>query len=114
MKKFTGILLLAMGFVGIASGCGASRNYQTDIDSLNARISTLQGQLSAKDQEIAKLQSDVDGQRSILNQTEAEKSALRDKLNSALSDLEDAQKKALQAAKDSAKAKAASYDSDLK
>ena len=64
---------LVMG-IALVSGCATTRNYQPDINSLNSKISTLENQLSAKDEEISRLQSQ-------LSQTETEKRALNDKLD---------------------------------
>jgi chromosome segregation ATPase len=49
----------------LLAGCATGgRNYQTDIDALNARVNALQGQLAAKDQELDKLQDQIKKQRS--------------------------------------------------
>ncbi|MBI3315807.1 MAG: hypothetical protein HYZ87_02395 [Candidatus Omnitrophica bacterium] len=87
----------AVLFAGVltVSGCATGRDYQTDIDALNSRVSTLQGQLSAKDEEITRLQNQLSQQQSDLSQkqsslaeAESEKRLLRDKLDSALAQLE--------------------------
>ena len=87
--------LFAFAFVALLAGCATTtgtRNYQTDIDSLNARVSALQGQLSAKDQEIAALQNKMNEQDSArasaeaaLRNAENEKRALADRLADAAS-----------------------------
>ena len=58
------------------SGCATTggRNYQTDIDALNARVSAMQGQLAEKDQEISALKTKVDDERMA---REAAETALR-------------------------------------
>ena len=89
----------------LVTGCATGRNYQGDIDTLNARISTLQGELQAKDQEIAKLQNQQTEQQTALAQAESEKRLLSEKLDSALSQLE---------AKSHSKKNAQLVDSDLK
>jgi chromosome segregation ATPase len=76
-----------MGILAVA-GCATGRDYQADIDALNSRVSTLQGQLSAKDEEIARLQNQLGQQQSALAGEESEKRLLREKLDSALSQLE--------------------------
>ncbi len=89
MKKISfWIALLAP--VALLAGCATSgRNYQTDVDSLNARMTALQGQLSAKDQEISALQSKMNDERlareaseSALRNAESEKQALTQQINS--------------------------------
>ena len=59
LKGWGGVILSAV----LLTGCATGRNYQTDIDSLNARINALQGQLAAKDQEIFTLQGQVNDER---------------------------------------------------
>lgn len=79
-----------LGLVGLLliSGCATGRNYQSDIDALNARISTLQGQLQAKDEEVGKLQNQQAEQQAALAQAESDKRLLSEKLDSALAQLE--------------------------
>ena len=78
----------------LVSGCATTgRNYQSDIDSLNSRITSLQAQLSKKDQAISKLQSQVGDQESALTRAESEKRELSDKLNSAMTQLDSASRK---------------------
>ncbi len=78
------------GLVGLLliSGCATGRNYQSDIDALNARISTLQGQLQSKDEEVGKLQNQQAEQQAALAQAESDKRLLSEKLDSALAQLE--------------------------
>ena len=77
------------------SGCTTTgRNYQSDIDALNSRITSLQAQLSDKDQEISKLQNRLGDQQSALTSAESEKRALSDKLSEAQAKLDAAEKKA--------------------
>ena len=108
MKKIKFLGLFAV-VLFILSGCATGRNYQSDIDSLNSRVSALQGQLSAKDQEIAGLQSQLNSQQSVLAQAEADKRVLSEKLDSALANL---QSKSLETV--TAKTVSERYDSDLK
>ena len=70
-KKIQGWAVLA-GVVFL-TGCATTggRNYQTDIDALNARVTALQGQLAAKDQEISGLQTQVSDQRMAKEAAEA-------------------------------------------
>ncbi len=77
----------------LISGCATTRNYQPDIDALNARITALQGQLSEKDQEIAKLQNRLGDQESQLKRAESEKRELSDKLGETMSKLDAASRK---------------------
>lgn len=83
-RKFTsGLALVAAVFV--ISGCATSgRNYQSDIDSLNSRVSSLQRESSAKDQEISRLQSQLNEHQSALSQAESDKRSISDKLDAAL------------------------------
>ena len=63
------------------SGCATTgRNYQSDIDSLNSRITSLQAQLSEKDQQISKLQNQLGDQQSALNRAESQKAELSEQL----------------------------------
>lgn len=93
MHKKIGLFSAAVLSVLWLTGCATTRNYQPDIDSLNSRITALQGQLSEKDQAIAKLKSQLGDQESQLSRAESEKQALSDKLNSAMSRLDEASKK---------------------
>ncbi len=76
------LLLLAASLV--ASGCATTRNYQGDIDTLNAKVATLEGQLSEKEAELAKLQNQIREEESARQQAENEKRALSEKLEDAL------------------------------
>ena len=58
----------------LLAGCATSRNYQPDIDSLNAKVDSLQEQLQAKNKEIGALHDQI---RSLEEQLEA---ANRDKM----------------------------------
>ena len=83
----------AIGLV-LISGCATTgRNYQSDIDSLNSRVTSLQAQLSEKDQAISKLQNQLGDQESALTRAESEKRELSDKLNSAMTQLDAASRK---------------------
>ena len=74
--------MLMLVSVLIISGCATTgRNYQSDIDALNSRISSLQAKASEKDQEISKLQSQLGEQQTALTKAESEKHDLLDKLN---------------------------------
>ena len=82
------VLACAVFLAGCATTGG--RNYQTDIDALNARVTALQGQLASKDQEIAALQSQVSDQRmakdaaeTAMRKTEEDRRDLADQLRSA-------------------------------
>jgi chromosome segregation ATPase len=92
-------------FALAVSGCATTgRNYQTDIDSLNARITSLQAQIAEKDSEIAKLQNQMKEEEFARQQAESERRELNDRLSAAMSELES-----------SKRAKASSRpDSDLK
>ncbi len=81
MKKSSlfGVGILAA--VLMVGGCATGRNYQTDIDALNAKVQTLQGELASKDQAIARLEGDLASQRAALSQSENEKRLLAEKLD---------------------------------
>jgi len=96
---------VVLGVVMLAGCATGGRNYQTDIDSLNARVSALQGQLAAKDQEVNTLQNQVNDQKMA---REAAEEALR----KAESDRLMMAEKLDNASKKSTPPKA--YDSDLK
>ena len=51
LKRMMGGFVL-MAVFSLAGCATTGRNYQTDIDALNAKVAALQGQLAAKDQEI--------------------------------------------------------------
>ena len=70
--KGLGVVLSALFIMGCATA--PTRNYQTDIDALNARVSAMQGQLSEKDQEIAMLKDKAEDER---RAREAAENALR-------------------------------------
>lgn len=87
----------------IFTGCATTptNNYQSDIDSLNTRVSTLQGQLSAKDQEIQNLQNQVSDQERVLSQSEKDRQALSQKLDDAMMSAKKASEKPAVKADDS-------------
>ena len=58
MRRASVLFLVILSFFTV-TGCATGRDYQTDIDALNAKLAILQGQLSAKDGEIARLQSQL-------------------------------------------------------
>lgn len=80
------------------TGCATGKNYQGDIDSLNGKINSLQSESNGKDQEIARLQSQLSDQQRSLSQIEDEKRRLAEELE----------------AKAAKSAKKPSFDSDLK
>ncbi len=87
-KKSNFILTAAIASI-LLTGCATtSRNYQPDIDALNARISTLQGQLSSKEEELSRMQNQLRDQDTRLGQAEAEKRILSEKLDSAMAELQ--------------------------
>ena len=79
-RKWTVVVLSAFLLTGCAT---TGRNYQTDIDALNARVSALQGQLAEKDQQLSKLQDDLNEQRSAREATEGENRSLETQLRDA-------------------------------
>ena len=82
-RKLNSVLAL-IAAVFVISGCATSgRNYQSDLDSLNSRVSSLQRESSAKDQEISRLQSQLGDQQSAISQAESERRAMNEKLEAA-------------------------------
>ena len=70
------------------AGCATGRNYSTDIDALNARISALEGQLSEKNAELLRLQTEMGSGQSNVDALRSEKDELQRRLDAALSQLE--------------------------
>lgn len=88
------------------TGCATSgRNYQTDIDALNAKVAALQGQLSQKDSEISRLNDQVGSNAAELDRARREKNELEARLDDTLSKMKAASTPA---------PKPAAPDSDLK
>ena len=83
------VLACAVFLAGCATTGG--RKYQTDIDALNAKVTALQGQLAAKDQEITHLQAQIsdrrmadDAAQMAMRKAEDDKRALEQRLNKAV------------------------------
>ena len=94
VRKMNSWVFLLAGVL-IISGCATTgRNYQSDIDALNSRITSLQAELSEKDQEMSKLQNRLGDQQASLTSAESEKRALADKLSMTQAKLDAAEKKA--------------------
>ena len=72
----TAVWVLALALAGCATT--GNKNYQGDIDALNARLTALQGQLAEKDQEISSLQTQVADQRMAKEAAEAALSRAED------------------------------------
>ena len=82
LKRRMGGFLLGTFF--LMTGCATTgRNYQTDIDALNAKVSALQGQLASKDQEINDQRLAREAAETALHNSENEKRALESRLESA-------------------------------
>jgi chromosome segregation ATPase len=82
LKRTMGRLLLPVVF--LMAGCATTgRNYQTDIDALNARVSALQGELAAKDQEINDQRLARESAELAMRAAEDERRQLSSKLESA-------------------------------
>lgn len=71
MKQSTPFAALALMAVALTGCATTGRNYQTDIDALNARVTALQGQLAEKDQEIATLKNATSDQQMAREAAEA-------------------------------------------
>lgn len=95
-----GLGLFVAGALMLAGCATGGRNYQADIDSLNARVNAQQGQIAAKDQELAALQNQMNDQRMAREAAEAA--------------LQRAEADRLSALNESKKSSAKPYDSDLK
>ncbi len=61
-------ILIGLMVVMFVSGCATTKNYSGEVDALNARVSSLQKQIEAKDREIAALS---DQNRSLQGKLEA-------------------------------------------
>ena len=74
------------------TGCATGKNYQSDMDTLNARLNSLQAQMQAKDEELARLRSEAsanDSARSAaLARAESENREMNERLNAAQAKLE--------------------------
>ena len=81
-------VFMSLASLFLISGCATGRNYQTDIDALNARVSTLQGQLTAKDEEVGRLQNQLTEQQAALAQAESEKRMLSEKMDKSMAEIE--------------------------
>ena len=112
MFKKSKLCIFGLLGVWVLSGCATGRNYQSDMDALNARVNALQGQVSAKDEELTRLRSAVSesesSQRAALAKAENENGLLTEKLNDALAKLESAAKPAAK------KTRKKTEESDLK
>jgi hypothetical protein len=71
----------------LASGCAASRNYQPDIDSLNAKVASLQDQLQAKNRETGALMDQVRALQTQLEVARGEKQNCDRRLDESLGKL---------------------------
>lgn len=80
--------LLVVGALTTA-GCATGRDYQTDIDALNSKVTALQGLISQKDEEIEKLKTEAREESVARMQAESERRRLSEKLDSALAELEE-------------------------
>jgi|GEM_PF-3645488 len=94
-----------LGALIVLAGCATTggRDYQSDIDMLNSRITVLQGEMASKDGEIARLQGQLAEQRASLAEADSQKRDL-------MMQLDEARRK--QELQKTARARAA--DSDLK
>lgn len=64
----------------LAAGCATSRNYQPDIDALNAKVDALQNQLQAKNREIGALNDQLRSFQAQLDAARRDKSACESRL----------------------------------
>lgn len=77
--------LAAIGITALlASGCATTgRNYQTDIDAMNAKLAAMQAQLNQKEEELARVQDRLREEEAARMQAESERSVLAQKLETA-------------------------------
>ena len=92
MKK-SHLVWVFLGATMLAGCATGGRNYQTDIDAMNARITALQGQLAAKDQEIHALEGQVADQRMARDAAEAALASAQNEHRSLSEQLENAKRK---------------------
>ena len=92
MLKSRGLWIFAFGGFLLTAGCATGRNYQADLDALNARISALQGQISSKDEELTRLRTEASqsesSQSAALEKAESENRSLTQRLSDALAKLD--------------------------
>ena len=85
MMKKINFVIFGLCVMLAVNGCATGRNYQADLDALNAKISALQGEISSRDEELTHLRSQVSqseaSQREALAQAESENRKLNEKLN---------------------------------
>ncbi len=91
MFKKSGRWILAAAAFLFVSGCATTRNTQGELDSLNAKVASLEGQISEKDAEIARLANQMKDEENARvqaenarAQAENEKKFLSQKLDAAL------------------------------
>ena len=75
--RFAAVLVFASF---LAAGCATSRNYQPDIDALNAKVDALQTQLQAKNKEIGALNDQLRSLQSQLDAARRDKSTCESRL----------------------------------
>jgi hypothetical protein len=80
-RNVSGLLLSTVLLAGCATT--GTRNNQTDIDARNARLAALEGQLTAKDQELNALKDQVGAEGAARDAAEAERMRLAAQLESA-------------------------------
>jgi chromosome segregation ATPase len=87
-KKIKSLVLVVASFA-LVYGCATTgTGQQADIDAMNAKIASLQAQLSEKDAEMARLSNQMKQEEAAREQAESERRTLSNKLDSALSQLE--------------------------
>lgn len=80
----TGFFLTILAASLLVSGCATTRNTQGELDTLNAKVASLEGQLSEKEAELARLQNQIRDEENARLQAENEKRVLAEKLEDAL------------------------------
>ncbi|HTL70555.1 MAG TPA: hypothetical protein VL404_04605 [Candidatus Eisenbacteria bacterium] len=88
------LLVPALSAALLVTGCATTggRSPQADADALNARIAELQARLSEKESELAKLENRMREEEAARVRAESEKTRLSQKLDAALSEIENVRK----------------------
>jgi peptidoglycan hydrolase CwlO-like protein len=85
-RKLIALLAVTIFVAGCAT-TGGNRNYQPEIDKLNAQLSDMQGKLSAKDRELQNLMSQNRTLQADLNAANSSLADTKGRLNQALGQL---------------------------
>ena len=117
-SRFAMIACSALFITGCAT-TSSPKNYEADMNMLNSKVATLEGQIAAKDQEIARLNMRADQEAAAHNESENERRLLSQKIDSMNANVEAKNReleeaKAREAENAKAMAKKQAEDSSLK